>query len=158
MHKNFLKYIIFFGVSLVLVSIDQYTKFLAKTKLYNQPPYVVIDDVIEFLYVENTGAAFGILKDRQSFFFVLTVVILAAILILLYKLKLERQNIFYYIILIFLFSGAIGNFIDRVKNKYVVDFIYFKPINFPVFNFADILITLSMIFLILLSIVTYKND
>ena len=157
MNRNILKYIIFFGASLILVFIDQFTKLLAYTKLYNKPPYVVIDGVIEFLYTENEGAAFGILQKKQLLFYVLTVIVIGVILYSLSKCNLTKHNIPYFVTLILIFSGAIGNFIDRIKNKYVIDFIYFKPINFPVFNFADICITLALIILIISTFTIYKD-
>ena len=74
---------------------------------------------------------------------------LVTICVLLYKIDNFKNNILYFVFLILIFSGAIGNFIDRLKNKYVVDFIYFKPIDFPVFNLADIYITIACIFMII---------
>lgn len=158
MHKNVLKYILFFAISIVLILIDQYTKYLAKISLQNKPPYVVIKDVVELVYTENEGAAFGILQGKQWLFYVLTVIIIIAILIALYKLDFNSHNIIYFIFLTLLFSGAIGNFIDRVKNRYVVDFIYFKPINFPVFNFADMLITIACVLIIIATLTIYRKD
>ena len=149
MNKNVLKYIIFIISSICLIAIDQITKCLATLHLKNNKPYVIIDNVLELTYVENRGAAFGILQNKQILFYALTVVVLAVILVLLYKINNVNNNILYLTFLILIFSGAIGNFIDRVKNKYVVDFIYFKPIDFPVFNCADIYITIACILMLL---------
>ena len=55
-------------------------------------------------------------------------------------------------------AGAVGNFIDRMSNGYVVDFFYFKLINFPVFNVADIYVTLSAVFLVILLLFKYKEE
>lgn len=158
MPKNFLKYIIFALASTALIFIDQYTKSLALSKLYNKPPYVVIDNVLELVYTENKGAAFGILQGKHILFYVITFIILIAIFISLYKLDFTKHNMPYFIFLILIFSGAIGNFIDRVKNRYVVDFIYFKPINFPVFNFADMLITIACILILISTFTIYRKD
>ena len=158
MNKNALKFIIFFVISFVLIFIDQFTKKIAYKTLYNNNPKVLIDDILELVYVENRGAAFGILQDKQGFFYILTAFVLIIILIYLFKLDLSTHNILYFIFLILLFSGATGNFIDRVKNKYVIDFIYFKPIDFPVFNFADICITIGCIVMIFSLLFIYKGD
>ena len=152
-----LKYIIFIISSAVLVSVDQVTKYLALKHLCNKKPVSIIDNVFELTYVENRGAAFGILQDKQILFFVLTIVVLVFIIYSLVNLKLERHYIAYFIFLILIFSGAIGNFIDRIRNKYVVDMIYFKPIDFPVFNFADICITCGCILLVYSLIFIYKD-
>lgn len=158
MKRTVLKYILFFLISGMLIFIDQLTKKLAYKYLYNKEPVVLIDNVLELVYVENRGAAFGILQNMHVLFYVLTVVVLIVLLINLYKLDLTSKYIFYFAFLVLIFSGAIGNFIDRVKNKYVVDFIYFKPIDFPVFNFADICITVGCIVLIFSFIFIYKGE
>ena len=145
MKSNVIKITIFLIVSCILIFIDQLTKKIATLNLYKKPQVVIIDNVFELVYVENRGAAFGILQGKQLLFYILTIIILITILYLLYKTSLNKTNILYYVCLLLIFSGAIGNFIDRLKNKYVVDFLYFKLIDFPVFNFADILITIGMI-------------
>lgn len=158
MKNKMLKYIIFIASASILIFIDQYTKFLASINLKNKEPYVLIDEVLEFVYTKNTGAAFGILQGKQILFYILTVVVLIVLLILLYRMKLNIHNIPYFIFLILIFSGAVGNFIDRVKNKFVVDFIYFKPIDFPVFNFADICITCGVILAVIATLTIYRNE
>ena len=149
MNKSILKYFIFVVSSIFLIALDQLTKYFATKYLQHNKPFVIIDNVLELTYVENRGAAFGILQNKQLLFYALTVVVLVAICVLLYKIDDFKNNIFYFVFLILIFSGAIGNFIDRLKNKYVVDFIYFKPIDFPVFNLADIYITIACIFMII---------
>ena len=158
MKRTVLKYILFVLISGFLIFIDQLTKKLAYNHLYNKKPIVLVDNVLELVYVENRGAAFGILQNKHILFYVLTIVVLIILLINLFKLKLSTKYIPYFAFLILIFSGAIGNFIDRVKNKYVIDFIYFKPIDFPVFNFADICITIGCIILILSIIFIYKGE
>ena len=61
-------------------------------------------------------------------------------------------------ILLFFIAGAIGNFIDRVVHKYVIDFFYFKLINFPIFNVADIYVTVAAFFMIVLGLFYYKDE
>lgn len=156
--NNKIKYIIFFLFTILLVLIDQLTKNLAKINLKNESPFVIIKNILELVYVENTGAAFGVFKGKMVLFYILTIIVVCAILYFLYKLKFNKYNLLYFVILVLIFSGAIGNFIDRVKNQFVVDFIYFKLIDFPVFNFADICITCGCIIMILSMFTIYKND
>ena len=158
MNKNVLKFIVFFMASSALTLIDQLTKMLAYEKLYNKEPVSIIKDVLELVYVENRGAAFGILQNQQILFYVLTVIVFIVIFVYIYKINFTYHYIPFFIFLIFIFSGAVGNFIDRVKNKYVIDFIYFKPIDFPVFNFADICITIGCILLIFSLIFVYRGE
>ena len=158
MKKNILKYLTFFISSSVLIFIDQVTKKIAFDSLYNKKPVVLIDNILELVYVENRGAAFGILQNKQILFYILTVLVIFILIYNVYKLEFNLHNIYYFIFFILLFAGAIGNFIDRLKNKYVVDFIYFKPIDFPVFNFADICITISCLLIIYSMIFIYKGD
>ena len=155
--KSMLKYIIFVIASVVLILIDQVTKYLSLKHLCNKKSVPIIDNVLELTYVENRGAAFGILQDKQTLFFVLTIVVLVFIIYSLINLKFDRYHIPYFIFLTLIFSGAMGNFIDRLRNKCVVDMIYFKPIDFPVFNFADICITCGCILLIYSLIFIYKD-
>ena len=158
MKNVFTKFILFFVPSIILIAIDQLTKNLARTYLQNKNPYVIIKNILELLYTENEDAAFGILQGKQTLFFILTIIVIIVLIILVYKLDLTKHNIPYFIFYILIFSGAVGNFIDRVKNGYVVDFIYFMPIDFPVFNFSDICITCGCILMIVSSLTIYRND
>lgn len=158
MKSNLIKISIFCICSLLLIFVDQFTKKLATKYLLNKEPIIVIDGILELVYTENQGAAFGILQNRFEFFYVITILVLFIIIYLLVKTKLTLHNIPYFIFLVLIFSGAVGNFIDRVKNKSVVDFIYFKPIDFPVFNFADILITCGCIVLIISTLTIYRKE
>lgn len=158
MNNKFLKYFVFFLSSALLIFIDQITKKIAYKTLYNKQPVVIIKDVLELVYVENRGAAFGILQNMHMLFYILTILVILILMFYLYKLTLSVYNLPYFLFLILIFSGAIGNFIDRLKNKYVIDFIYFKPIDFPVFNFADICITLGCAILIFSYIFIYKGN
>lgn len=157
MNIDIKKFGIFTLINVILVGIDQITKRLATKFLMNKNPVVLIDKVLEFTYTENRGAAFGILQNKQILFYILTVIVLILLMYMLHKMSFTKGNMVFFIILSLIFSGAVGNFIDRVKNQYVVDFIYFKIINFPVFNFADICITCGCILMILLLFTTKQE-
>lgn len=135
----------------ILVAIDQVTKYIAIINLKGKNEVVIIDKWLHFTYVENSGAAFGIFQNATILFTILTIIIVFGIM--WYMLK-ESNNIgvFLKFSLVMIIAGAIGNLIDRIRLGYVVDFIY-SPLgglyNFPVFNFADIYVTCSAILLII---------
>ncbi len=141
-----------------LVFLDQWTKSLAVQHLKGQAPFVLLEDIFEFYYFENTGAAWGILKGKQGFFYFLTIVFLAVILMEMNRLRKNIRFLPMNFTLLFMIAGAIGNFIDRVTQQYVVDFIYFKLINFPIFNVADCYITVSVPIAAILMIWYYSDD
>ena len=160
MKRFFQKYFLFFGLiaAALLVFLDQWTKVLAVDKLKGLAPYVIWDGVLEFHYHENHGAAWGILQGKQLFFYVLTIVFCMFLLYEIYRLyKNIRYTPFLYM-LVLLISGTIGNFIDRIRLQYVVDFIYVKIINFPIFNLADCYITVSAILLVVLIFFFYTDE
>lgn len=141
-------YIILF---LVLVALDQYTKYLAYTYLYNNPSINIIDNWLKLTYVENSGAAWGMFQNATIFFVIITIIIVFGIL---YYLLTERNNIdnFIKLNLVIILSGAIGNFIDRLRLGYVIDFISSDLggiYSFPVFNFADMYISIGAFLLII---------
>lgn len=145
-------------VTVILVAFDQWIKHLCVTHLKGHEPIILIRGVLEFTYLENHGAAFSMLQGQQWFFWILTVVFIGVAV--WFYIRVPKNS--YYMPIIFtvavLVAGAIGNFIDRITYKYVVDFIYFRLINFPVFNIADIYVTLSMVALIALVMFKYKDD
>lgn len=149
---------IFAIINIIAIALDRYTKLLAKSYLKGNKPFVIIDKVLELIYTENRGAAFGIMQEKQIFFFIITAAVMLAILYVILRLPTDKRYNPLLIALSFVFSGAVGNLIDRVTNSYVIDFIYFMPINFPVFNVADIYVTLSAISLIILFFFVYKED
>lgn len=143
---------------LILIAFDQYTKHLALTFLKEKPAIPIITDIFELFYVENRGAAFGMLQNKQGFFLVITVVVLLGILWFFYNIPSKKRYIPLRVVLVLLTSGAIGNLIDRAVRNYVVDFFYFKLIDFPVFNVADIYVVVSVFCLAFLILFYYKEE
>ena len=160
---------------LVLIAVDQLTKYWAVIKLKDQPSIPLIKNVLELRYLENNGAAFGFLQNKQWLFYVITMIVLIAIVFVFVRIikqsnqymqldagkirkKTLKDSAILNYVLVILAAGAIGNLIDRIAHTYVVDFIYFRLINFPIFNFADICVTLSAIFLIIFLVFIYKED
>ena len=127
------KYVLFSLIIAVGIAIDQFTKFLAVKYLGISTP--IIKDVLHLTYVENEGAAFGMLADSRWVFMLISTV---AILIMAFYLYAGlAQGRLYEISVALIISGGIGNMIDRVALGYVVDMIDFCLINFAVFNVAD---------------------
>lgn len=144
--------------SAVLVGLDQWTKYLAVTHLKGQGSLAMIPGVFELLYSENRGAAFSILQGKQGFLFAITAAVLLLVVYGLVKMPANRRFLPLTICLTMLFSGAVGNLIDRVAQGYVVDFLYFSLIDFPIFNVADIYVTVSAAFFIILLLWVYQEE
>lgn len=142
----------------LLVAIDQLTKFIvcSSLSLYETKP--LIKDVFHLTYIHNSGAAWGMFKGQRVIFIILTIIFLILGGCIYAKLYRKKRFIPVRICIIFLVSGAIGNMIDRIKLCYVIDFFDFRLINFPVFNVADIYITVSMILLLFLLLFVYKEE
>lgn len=140
-------YILSLSSIVLLVILDQVTKYSACLNLKPVGNIPVIQNVLHMAYVENSGAAFGMFVGARWIFIVLTVIILIVIACYFIKLPNDKANNLLRISLVMISSGAIGNFIDRFLNGYVVDFIYFAIIDFPVFNVADILVVCGVLLL-----------
>lgn len=143
---------------IMLVLLDQYTKNLAVIHLKDKPAVPVISGVLELNYLENKGAAFGMLQNQKAFFIFVAFVILGVIGYVLYKMPDEKKYRMLHVLLSLIAAGAIGNMIDRIRLDYVVDFIYFVLINFPVFNVADIYVSVSTVVLVILLLFVYKEN
>lgn len=130
---------IYILIIIVGIVLDRITKIYA-VKHFISNPYST--SLINLTYLENRGAAFGILQDKRILFVILTI---AIVLYLLYyfitnlKSNPPVLNIAFSLII----SGALGNFYDRLFQGYVVDFLEFAFVDFPVFNIADILVTVG---------------
>jgi len=142
----------------LLIGIDQAAKFWVRAVLMNQDPIAIIPGVLELQYLENQGAVWGILQGKVDFLKIFTLLVLLLILFLYFKIPQGRKYNILKIITVFILAGAVGNLIDRLYLNYVVDFIYFKLINFPIFNIADCYLTVCSILLFLLAIFYYKDE
>lgn len=153
-----MKYIKALVCCLILIIFDQWTKYmvLLHVKPINSIP--LIHDVLSFTYHENRGAVWGIMQGQIPILIISTVLILGAVFYIFSKIPDTKKYIWLRIVSVLLVSGAIGNFIDRVFRQYVVDFIYFELINFPIFNVADIYVCVAAGLLILVSMIVYKDD
>ena len=142
----------------LLIAADQATKLLAVARLKDQAPFVLLPGVLELRYLENRGAAFGILQGQKIFLVLFTGLLSALIIYFYFRVPEGKRHLPVRIFLIMLFSGAIGNFIDRCRLDYVIDFIYFKLIDFPIFNVADCYVTIAVILFAIAILFVYKEE
>ena len=142
----------------ILTAADRITKSMAVSMLKGSDPVQLIPGVLEFQYLENRGAAFGMLQNQKYFFVIVSIVFLAGIFFALNKIPVIKKYRLLRFCLCMISAGAIGNLYDRVMFDYVIDFIYFVYINFPVFNVADCYLTVSTAILLILFIFVYRED
>ena len=126
---------------LLLIALDRLFKDLAVKYLMPVGDVPVLKGVFRLNYVQNTGAAFGSFKNNTLILIVFTSAIILCGLCFIFLKKLDNKV--YYVCAVMLVSGGIGNLIDRIVNRFVIDYLEFLFIDFPVFNFADILVTVS---------------
>lgn len=144
----------------LLVLIDQVTKFWAKFSLEGKEPIVILKNIFCFQYLEggNTGAAFGIFQGNVVFLSIVSFLVFLLLLFVIFRIPNERKYLFLQISVDVLAAGAMGNLIDRVIHNYVIDFIYFNLIDFPIFNVADCYVVISAVALIFLFAFYYKDN
>lgn len=180
--KNSKNMITAFLAVIILVFVDQVTKYLAVIKLKDsmKNSFELISGVFELRYLENQSAAFGIdiisviqkifnfsywtenpmafLKAKMIFFSIITILVVVFLVYWYRRIPNTKRFRLLNFILVLFVSGAIGNLIDRVANNYVVDFFYFKLIDFPIFNVADIYVTIAAFLFIVLGFFYYKEE
>lgn len=166
--------------AILLIIGDQITKLLAELLLKGQEAFSIIPGVFELHYLQNTSAAFGVdpvsilqnifhfqyfidnpdafLMWKMGFFTVFTLIVILLMFLLFLRIPEKKRLKWIDFMLILLIAGAIGNLIDRITHQYVTDFFYFKLINFPIFNVADIYVTVGVFLLIVLGIFYYKEE
>ncbi len=135
-----------FVLSAALLAVDQVTKQLAVQFLKDQPAIPLWRDVFELQYCENPGIAFSLLEHQRWIFIPVTCMVMILLVIMLLRSDLRHSKLFSLSCAIIL-AGGIGNLIDRIAYKYVIDFLYFKLIDFPIFNFADCCVVVGAIIL-----------
>lgn len=151
------------SLAAVFIALDQLTKYWAITLLQPLGSVPVIQNIFHFTFVRNTGAAFGLMNNSpwaRWFFMIFTVIVVTVIIV--YYLRLPRSKIYNWVRLSLglICAGAIGNFIDRLRFGYVVDFLHAVFIDFPVFNVADVCVvsgTFCLAFLLIFFIKTEEE-
>lgn len=145
------------AASCVIIALDQYFKSLAVEHLSSRPDLTlpVIPDVFHLTYVENRGAAFGMLSGQGVLLIVLTAIILLALIVLILLNKIRSPFLLWSLALVI--GGGIGNMIDRIFRQYVVDYLDVRIIQFAVFNFADCCVVVGCI-LLMIYVVFFDHD
>lgn len=136
-------------ITLIILIGDQLIKFIIRTQMTLGESFAVVP---KFLYItshRNNGAAWGILSGKMTFFYIITIIVLIALIV--FYIKEAKNNMLMQIAISLLFSGALGNFIDRVSSGEVVDFIdtVIFGYDFPIFNIADASLTIGVVLLII---------
>ena len=147
--------VLIFAVTLI---IDQISKYMIRSSMALGDSRDVIPGIFQIYYHENTGATWGMLKGQTVFFIFMAVVICAVLLFLVFRIPEGKKYIRMHIALSLVFSGAIGNTIDRIAKKSVTDFIYAKIIDFPIFNIADTYIVIATFWLIIQVLFIFKDE
>lgn len=127
----------YYIIMLLLIALDQLTKYLAVAYLQPIDTLPIIEGVIHLTYVENTGAAFSMLSGNQLFLKGVTIVAITIMMFVFRKLLSKPEEDWIKACFVLIISGGIGNLIDRLRLDYVIDFIDFRLINFAIFNGAD---------------------
>jgi len=134
--------IIYYIIALAIIALDQFTKYLVKTNMELGESIPLIPDVFHLTSHRNMGAAFGILQNQRIFFILITIAVVIGIVIAMKRIGHTQPRTVLALSLVL--GGAIGNFIDRASTGQVVDFLHFILINFPIFNVADMAITIGV--------------
>ncbi|NTW27767.1 MAG: signal peptidase II [Coriobacteriia bacterium] len=133
---------VFIVTALSILAVDQAAKAVVRATLSSGKSIVIIPDVFDLTYVRNVGAAFGMFPGQQPLFMLMSVVFLIAIGVYWYRARPSEWPIV--VALALVASGAAGNLIDRAFIGQVTDFFYFKLIDFPVFNVADMALVVGV--------------
>ena len=150
-------YIVPIVSALVLIGIDQLTKYYALVALKPIGSTTVIEGIMDFTFVENRGVAFGMFAGQRWLILLLTFAITIGLAVYYYKLPRTKEYKLVHGCLVLVLAGALGNIIDRVLRGYVVDFFEFTFIQWPVFNMADIYVVIGMAVLAFLIMFVIKE-
>ena len=157
MKKKYFLGLSIFTVIIVLIA-DQLTKWFIVAQMTVGESFTVIPNVLAITSHRNNGAAWGILSGHMPFFYIITVVILIALIY--FYIKEAQGHLLMQFSISLLIAGALGNFIDRVLNGEVVDFIDTKIFgyDFPIFNIADSSLTIGVILLIIVLVFSTQRE
>ena len=146
-------YLLFFGVALIILLLDQVSKGMAVTHIEAHQAIAVIPGLFRLVLVKNRGMAFGILSHTTSgfyYYFLLFTTIGAIVVILLFFFWIKKNKKWLTIGLSLILGGAVGNLVDRLRLGYVIDFLDFfiKGYHWPAFNVADSAVTVGTFWLL----------
>jgi signal peptidase II len=145
----YMKHLKYYGIALIVVIIDQLTKWLVVKNMEIRESIPIIDDFFYLTSHRNTGAAWGILAGKMVFFYIITTIVIGVIIYYIRQFASESKLMGLSLALIL--GGAIGNFIDRLFRKEVVDFldVYIGSYDYPIFNVADSALVVGVILILI---------
>ena len=143
-------------IAIAVILLDQISKHFVCTNLKPTGSIPVIDGILNFTYVENTGAAFGILSDNRAVFMIVSVLVIVVLSIVI--VKYQGQSKLFDVCLGLIVGGGVGNMVDRAFLGYVIDFIDFCAFDFWkwVFNVADSAVVVGCILAVIFVIFDKK--
>ncbi|WP_058307888.1 signal peptidase II [Gracilibacillus massiliensis] len=144
-------------IALAVIVIDQVTKWLIVTNMELGERISLIESFFYLTSHRNSGAAWGILQGQMTFFYIITIIVIG--FIIFYIQKYAKESMLLGTALAFVLGGAIGNFIDRLFRKEVVDFfdIYIGTYNYPIFNIADSALVVGVIIIFIYTFIDERN-
>ena len=157
-NKTFQSYMYAVLWCVIAIFIDQITKWLVVHNLKGKDSITIIPNVFELHYLENRGAAFGMLQNKQIIFLIGASIVLIAIGYLYGKIPHTSHYVWLRFCAVLVCAGAIGNMIDRIRLNYVIDFFYFSLIDFPIFNVADCYVVVACVLFAILVLFYYKDE
>ncbi len=140
------------AVAAVLTGLDQWIKALVAAHLKETGTLMLIPDVLQLHYTENDGAMMGMLSGKTVLVAILAVIMLVIMVYVIFSRKVTSKVL--YCALVCVFSGGLGNIIDRIFRGYVIDYIEVLFVKFYIFNFADCLITVGAFVILIFEFVT----
>ncbi|WDF81528.1 signal peptidase II [Lacticaseibacillus pabuli] len=147
--------LVYLLITIATLALDIIVKALVVANIPVGASVTVIPGVLSLTHLQNTGAAWSMFQGQQWFFYIITVVALAAVA---FMWRDSKGHVLYRLGLALMVSGALGNFIDRVHQQYVTDMFQLDFINFPIFNIADLCLTLGVIFVMIYIFFLDKSD
>ncbi|TFI60771.1 signal peptidase II [Carnobacterium divergens] len=147
--------IYYYLLALVVLIVDQVTKYLVVQNIELYQVKAFLPGVLSWMYIQNTGAAWSILEGQMWFFYVITTVVIIGILYIMQKYAKESR--LFSMGLALILAGALGNFIDRIRLGYVVDMVRIELIDFPIFNVADMSLSIGVALIIVYVLLDEKN-
>jgi len=152
--------VITFIIAAIAVALDQFSKYLAVSYLKPISDIPLWEGVFHLHYAENTGAAFSMMQGQILLFVLFTIITVGTItgIVIYYRVRQQKLHWTPVICMGMIMGGAIGNFIDRVSLGYVIDFFYFKLINFAIFNVADSCIVVGAVLLSVYLLFFYRDE
>ncbi len=147
--------IYYYLLALVVLIVDQVTKYLVVQNIELYQVKAFLPGVLSWMYIQNTGAAWSILEGQMWFFYVITTVVIIGVLYIMQKYA--KKSRLFSMGLALILAGALGNFIDRIRLGYVVDMVRVELFDFPIFNVADMSLSIGVALIIVYVLLDEKN-